>query len=171
MAVFVVVLRALHILGGVFWAGGAIVINGFVMPSVAATRPESGKFMQHLSTASGFTFWMTVASTCALLGGLVLYSPVTGGFNRDIMQSTRGIVLSLGALLGLLAYLEGLFVVGPTVKRMGALAKAATGAGGPPNPENLAKLEAMRVKLARVGVRGAWLLGLTATLMAVARYL
>ena len=171
MAIVIIVLRAMHILGGIFWTGASLVLYGFVVPSASATRPESGRFMQHLAGPSGLTTWMQIASWATVIGGLALFSPVTGQFDGAIMRSPRGIALSVGALLALGAFLEGLLLVGPTARRIGAVGRELMASGKPPTPEQAQQLQAAQVKLQRSGARGAVLLGLAALLMAIARYL
>ena len=44
-----VVLRILHIFGGVFWAGSVFMATGFLLPAVRATGPAvGGPFMRQL---------------------------------------------------------------------------------------------------------------------------
>lgn len=164
MAVMVIVLRALHILGGIFWVGAVLTLNHFVLPAVKATRPASNGFLRRLLGPGGITTWITLAGTAAVVGGLVLFSPVSGHFDRDWMGSTRGVVLSVGALLGLAAYLESLAVLVPASAKYGALATAKVDV---PQDAALEKLEA---KIARTSARGGFVLGFAALFMAVARY-
>lgn len=168
MATLIILVRALHILGGVFWTGASLVLYGFVVPSVDATKPESSRFMQHLAGRSGLTFWMTLASWAAVLGGLALYAPVTGDLDPAVMRTPRGMTLSLGALLALAAFVEGLVVTGPAARKVGAIAREFEGKS--PGPEPLERLQVAQRKMARAGRRGAILLAVAAVLMAVARY-
>ena len=43
-----IVLRLIHILGGIFWVGSALTFFYFVQPTASATAPESQRFMLHL---------------------------------------------------------------------------------------------------------------------------
>lgn len=170
MAILIIALRSLHILGGLFWAGAAIVLYGFVVPSANATRPESGRFMQHLAGSSGLPTWMQVASWVTVVCGLALFAPVTGQLDREVLRSPRGMTLSFGALLALAAFLEGLFVTGPAGRRIGAVGRALAASGQSPTEEQARTLLAAQTRLQRSGARGAVMLGLSAVLMAVARY-
>ncbi len=167
MAILVIVLRAIHILGGIFWVGSMMMLYGFVVPSAAATRPESGRFVEHLLGKMNLSAWMTVASLATVVAGLVLFAPISGQFDSGWMRSTRGIVLSVGALFGVGAMLEGLFVIGPTGRRIGAMGRELK---GPPTPEQSKQFEALQAKLRRAGTRGTWMAGFAAVCMAVARY-
>ena len=169
MYLVIALLRAIHILGGVFWAGSAMTLYGFVMPTAAATRPESGKFIQHFAAASGITAWMTIASLMTVVAGLALASPLGGAIVPGMMRTPRGIALSLGMLLGLATFLEGQFVSAPAGRKLGAIGHAIAEAGGTPSAEQLEQMGELQAKLTRSGTRGAWMLGLTTVLMAVLR--
>ena len=58
-----IALRVLHIGCGVFWAGAAMMLVGFVEPTVRRMGPEGGRFMQHLMGASRFPKAMALAGT------------------------------------------------------------------------------------------------------------
>jgi hypothetical protein len=164
-------LRVMHIVGGVFWAGAAMTLYGFVVPTAAATRPESSRFMQHLAGASGLSAWMTIAAIVTTVAGLALASPLGGAVGPGFMHTPRGIALALGMLLGLGAFLEGMFVTMPAANGLGELGRAAAANGGKLDAGQSARLEALRTRMVRAGTRGAWMLGITATLMAAARLL
>jgi uncharacterized membrane protein len=168
MGYVIIVLRSLHILGGVFWTGAALTLYAFVMPSVMATQPDSRRFAQHLA-AGGLSAWMTIASLATVVGGLALFMPVTGQLEPAVMRTPRGIVLSIAALLGLAAFLEGMAVSAPAARQLGVLA-AAVG-DRTPTAEQAAQMAALQAKMLRVGRRDAALLALVAVLMASARYL
>ena len=171
MAMVVILLRAVHILGGIFWTGAAMLLYWFVMPSAAATRPDSARFMQHLTGSSRLTAWMTISSIASVVAGIALFAPISGSFEPGWMHSTRGIVLSVGALLGLGAALEGQFLTGPTARKLGVLAQQVSASNAGPTAEQTRAMGELQAKLARTGTRGAWLLGFAAALMAAARYI
>lgn len=171
MDILIIVLRATHILGGIFWAGGMILMQAFVLPSVNATRPESARFVQHLIGKRNLPLWMTIASWAAVLGGLGLFAPITGQLEPAIMRSPRGITLSVGALLAIGAFLEGNFVTAPNARRLGAIGREVAASGKGPTPEQTQQMQAAQEKMQRAGVRGAIMVGIASVLMAVARYI
>ncbi len=170
MSILIVVLRAIHIFGGIFWTGAALALYGFVVPSANATRPESGRFMQHLAGQSGLTAWMTIASWATVIAGVALFSPVTGQFSAEVMRSPRGITLSLGALLAIGTFLEGQLLVAPTARKMAAVGRGILETGKPPTPEQVTELQKIQGRLQRAGTRGAVMLSVAAICMAIARY-
>jgi hypothetical protein len=43
-----IILRLVHILAGVFWAGTVFLMAGFLVPTMRATGREGGVFVQYL---------------------------------------------------------------------------------------------------------------------------
>lgn len=171
MAILVIVLRAMHILGGIFWAGGMILMHGFVLPSAEATRPDSGRFMQYLTGKRNLPLWMTLASWATVIGGLGLFAPVTGQLDSAVLRTPRGMTISLGALLALAAFLEGNIVTAPNARKLGAIGREIAASGQGPTPEQLQRMQVVQGKMQRTGVRGTVMVALASVLMAVARYI
>jgi hypothetical protein len=171
MGVLFLVMRAVHILGGIFWVGGAIVMAGFVLPTVKATAPASGAFMRHLTGPANFPKMMSIAGILSVLAGIGMFVTVSGHFDPVWMRSRHGIALSTGGLLAILALLEGLVVTRVAAEKLGSIGRQVAAAGAPPSPEQAQTMGVLQEKLARSVTRGAWMLSLAAVLMAIARYL
>jgi hypothetical protein len=71
-------------------------------------------------------------------------------FSSEWLTTPQGIVLTLGAILGIGAFVLGVFIQRPLVGRMGALAAqiGATGAG--PTPQQAAELQALRQRMQKI---------------------
>ena len=69
MDAVLIVLRFLHIVGGVLWAGSAIFYVLFVEPGVKALGPAGPKFMQELIQARKYPLFMNVVSILTVLAG------------------------------------------------------------------------------------------------------
>jgi uncharacterized membrane protein len=165
------VLHVLHIVAGVVWAGGAILMGFFIAPAVNATRPESGRFMQHLAGPGRLPIVMMIAAWVTVICGIAMFAPATGALPPGIMRSPRGITLSLGALLALGAFLEGILVNAPSARKIGAIGQAIAASGKGPTPEQAQQMQALQGKLSRGTARGAVLLLLAVALMAAARWM
>lgn len=152
----------LHVFFGVLWAGGAIALGLFVVPSVLEAGPGGGMVMAGV-VKRRFPMLMTGSALVVVLTGLRLY---TMRFEGAWLGTPEGIVLSLGGLFGLGAFFIGMLVQKPTVERLGALATKLAAAGAPPSPEQAAELEALRRRLARVARLTSWHLVAAALLMA-----
>src|SRR5580765_2802503 len=135
MGILFLVLRVVHVLGGILWAGGAIVMSAFILPSVRATQPGSGGFMQHLAGPAGFPKIMSIAGLLTVLAGIGMFVTVSGHFDPIWMRSRHGIALSIGAGIAILAMLEGLIVTRASAMKLGTIGAAVKASGVPPTPE------------------------------------
>jgi uncharacterized membrane protein len=169
MTWLVMLLRLLHIGGGVFWAGGTFLFAGVIEPTASAAGPEGGRFIQRLM-GGRFVRAMATAGGLAVVAGIWLFSIDSGGFQPAFMRSGVGVMLSIGGLCGLLAAVVGFGVQGRNAGRMKALMVAVQGQAGGPTPGQLAELEAFRKKLRNGGRLAALLLAITIVCMATARY-
>jgi uncharacterized membrane protein len=156
------VLILLHVAMGIVWAGGAIVLGLFIVPSVLDAGPAGGVVMVGV-VKRRLPILLTVAGGLVVLTGLRLYMQ---RFSGDWLTTPEGIVLTLGAILGLGGFVLGLFVQRPTVQRLGALAADIARAGGAPDATQAGELRALQGKLRRVARLTAWHLAGASLLMA-----
>jgi len=167
---YIVLLRLIHIGTGVFWAGSIFYLAMFIGPAVKAI-PEGGKFMQQLSNTNKFPIVMMVVVTLNILSGVALVDKMSGHFQGAWFSSTFGMTLSIGGGAAIIAYAVGLTVNMPTVKKIAAIGKEVAAAGGPPSPDKIQQLTALRNKLMGATNTVAWLLGIAVACMAVGRYI
>ncbi len=163
-------LRILHIFGVMIWFGGAFTTAVFVVPTARRLGPEGGRFVQSMAGEGGLSATLTIAAWVAVFAGSVMFVMVSGGFDRTFMGSPHGILLSIGATMGILAVLHGTATQAPTAGKLAALSREISAAGGPPSPEQLARILALREKLARNGVIQVVMLAVAAAALATARY-
>jgi putative copper export protein len=164
-------LRVVHIFCGVFWAGAALMIGGFIEPVVKAMGPDGGKFMQRFMGERRFGFYMTMAAWLVVLSGLALFVRGSGGQLGSWFATGYGHTIVTGSIAGILALATGLSVNAPTAARMAGLARAMQAAGGPPKPEQLAEVARLQHRLHRGGLISATLLAISVLCMAAARVL
>jgi putative copper export protein len=159
------VLLFLHILSAIVWAGGVITLSFFIVPSVLEAGPAGGAVMANVTKRRMPTVLITSAIV-VILTGLRLYMM---RFVPSWLATPQGIVLTLGAILGLGGFAIGVFVQRPLVDRLSALAMKVASSGAPPSPAQAAELQSMRDRLRRMArITGFHLLG-AATLMAIHR--
>lgn len=163
------VLRLIHIFAGVFWAGANLLMAFYISPSVKATAPESGKFMQYLAQKSGFPKMAELSGWLTILAGVALYWIVSGGFQPAWFTTHQGIVLTIGGLLAIAGFVVGYVMQKPAAKRLGQIGQEIQAGGGPPSPEQLAEVQAQQAKLAKGGKWTAILLSLSVVFMAIYR--
>lgn len=112
MDLYVVILRNLHIFGGIIWVGFALVVVLALIPAVKNSNAQGHAMMRSLLTNSRFGMIFPISSIVTVVAGLLLYYNVSDGFNSDYMSSSQGIVLSIGVLFGLLAFGHGAAATG-----------------------------------------------------------
>jgi hypothetical protein len=169
---YVIVLLMLHICTGVFWAGATIYLAAFIAPAVKASGAEGTKFMQQLAKTNKLPVVMTLFATVNVICGILLLWKLSDGFqNHDWMVSRRGMILSMGGGLAIIAYLEGLLITRPTVLKVNKLGQAIAAAGGPPSPEQMQQLMAYRKKIFTANNVVAVLLAIAVIAMSVVKYL
>ena len=166
MDILVIGLRLIHVLGGVTWAGGAIAMTYFIMPSIMSTAEAGQKFMGHLMTQTRFSMIMTVAGFATVLAGFTLYGIDSAWFSSAWMSAGPGIGFGIGAVFALVGLGAGIMI-----PRTGA-AMAALGAQikGAPTPEQATQLAALRQRQMLISKVNGYSLIIATLMMATARY-
>lgn len=165
-----ILLRLIHILFGVFWAGTAMFNAIFLIPAVRALGPAGGPVMQEIAGKRKLPVYFLVSGLLTVLSGFGLYWHDSQGFTNGFMRSAGGMTFGIGAVLALIAVLLGIFVVTPAAMRTGKLGAAIAAGGKPPTPEQAAEMQQLQAKLGKMAVVAAALLTLTTIAMAVGRY-
>jgi hypothetical protein len=169
MTLYVIVLRLLHIVGGVFWVGAAWMIAGFLFPTANAA-PEGPKFLQRLFQ-SRLPAVISAAAGLNILAGLLLYWRDSGGLRLDWIMTRAGLGFTLGSVAAIAAFVIGVAVSKPAADKLGALGKEIAAGGQPPTPEQAAAMQALAKRTADAATWVAALLAISLIAMSIARYL
>ncbi|MCC7208176.1 MAG: hypothetical protein IT323_12780 [Anaerolineae bacterium] len=137
MNTVILLLRILHVVGGVFWVGSAILYFYFVAPSVKGLGPARPQFLQGFIERRRYPMFMNISSAVTILAGALLYWNSSGGLQTAWIQTPTGIGFTIGSVAAILAYLLGFILIRPRGQRLGQLGKEIAMAGGPP-PATLA---------------------------------
>jgi uncharacterized membrane protein len=170
MDAYMVVLRIVHILAGVFWVGSALLIFFFLQPAAREVGPAAGPLMTHLSQKKRLPDITLAAAGLTILAGLLMYWRDSGGFDPDWIGTAFGVAITVGSVSAIAAVALGASVVRPSMKKAGAIAQAAAAAGGP-TPEQGAEIQALQQRVSAIGNIVTPLLVLAVIAMAAARYL
>lgn len=162
-----IVLRLVHIISGIFWVGGGLVMFFFIVPTLGATAEAGQKFAQHLLTQTRFTAIVTSAAILTVLAGASLYWIDSDGLTSAWMQSGAGLGFAIGAFFALIGLIFGL-MVGNT---NGTLAKLGSQIQGSPTPEQMTQIGALRKRLSVISPINTYSLIFATLFMAIARYL
>lgn len=171
MQILILLLRVVHILAGVFWAGATWLLAGWVTPAVELSGPAGQTFMQTLVRKRRLSDGLTAAAVLTILSGLYLFWVASSGLRPGWFRTGLGLSLTIGALAGIATFLIGMFVSRPSASRLGQLATRAHAGGGPPDPETLAEMKMLSEQLNQAGIWTAVLLAISVLGMAAAERL
>ena len=153
----VMVLRVIHILCGVYWAGTLFFLVTLLQPSVADAGPEGGKVQQALIRRR-FLEVVPLMAILTILSGIELYRRISGGFDVAWIASGAGTTLTVGVVAALVAFAIGMSVLRPSAKKVGPLVQQAQGM--PEGAEREAVFADIQRLRQRMVVGGRWVAGL-----------
>lgn len=143
---FATVLRLLHIASAIFWVGTAFFMLLFLEPVVQRAGEVGNQIMDALASRTRFPLAIALSAITTVLTGLVMYEQAYG-FDPATMLSSK-LPLSLGATSGILAALTGFYFQGRSIRALVALGATIARQGSPPNPEQLARMQLHRQRVA-----------------------
>ena len=122
------VLRLVHILGGLFWVGAGLFTTFFLAPALKASGPAAGgAVMGHLLKRHMMTI-MPIVALLTILSGIRLMWIVSAA-SPHWFQHAQGHTYSVAGALSIIAFLTGIFVVRPTMNKAGRLSQSAASDG------------------------------------------
>jgi uncharacterized membrane protein len=170
MSVVLIILRLIHILAGVYWAGTMFFFVTFLEPSLRSMGPDGGKVMIRFFER-GYLKLIPIVAILTILSGLWLLWRQSAGFDAVYMGSTLGMAFSTGGLLAIVAFIIGIAVTRPAAARIWELSGQVPQATSEEVRNSLmaeiGKNRARTVISARIIVV---LLFMAVALMAIARY-
>jgi hypothetical protein len=170
MAAEVLVLRLVHVLGGIAWVGFAAFNTYFLIPSLGEAGPAAGPVMGGLQKRRLFTV-MPIIALLTILAGLRLLMITSTGFSAAYFATRPGIAYLVGAVTGIVGFLIAVTMTRPSMVRAGELLAARVTAGPEALPAIDAKVAALRARASASGQVSTMILIISAASMAVARYL
>lgn len=171
MDFYMILLRFLHIAGGVFWVGTIFFMAFFLMPAVQAAGPDGGKFMKVFGRVSNLSRVLPLAALTTIISGLLMFWRLSGFLSPAWLTTPAGIALSIGGLAALLAFFGPANSIARTMKRTMAIAQAMESAGGPPSEAKMAELKGLQAKIPGYYRQLTFLMAVAVLCMAIFRYL
>jgi|SRR4051794_22289249 hypothetical protein len=164
-----IILRLIHILAGVFWAGTAFLMAGFLIPTMRATGREGGIFVQYLMRERRLQASLGIAMLLTVLSGIAMYARLAAATHGAWAGTAPGKAYGVGAVAAIVGGLVGAIFSGSAGRRLAAIG-ARIGTAGP-SAEQQAEMGRLQGRI-RTGTRlAAGCLAVAAGAMAVARYL
>jgi uncharacterized membrane protein len=171
MDIYLFILRLIHIVAGVFWAGGLFTLAMFILPSINTTMPEGAKVMQRMMAGYRFPVHMLNAAGLTVFSGILMYAKLSLGFKLQWIVSPHGICLTIGGLAAIIAFLLGIFINKPRADRIGRIGKEIMQAGGLPTESQVAEMTNLRLAMTQMTRYMAFLVMIAVIGMAIAKYI
>jgi uncharacterized membrane protein len=159
-------LRIIHIVAGVFWVGGTLIMTIFIGPTVGATAEAGQKFVGHLTNNMKFSNRMSAAAGLTILAGAILFWIDSQGFTSAWMTSGAGRGFGIGAGFALIGFVFGM-LIGRTTK---AMAQLGAQFQGKPTAEQTVQMQAIRRQQATYSNVSVAALIIAVIVMSIARY-
>ena len=171
MHLTILVLRLIHIIGGVLWVGAVVLLVLFIEPVSRILGPAGGRLMAELGKKRMHIYMMAMGGL-AVLSGILLYGIDSAWFSSPWVKTPQSTALQLGGTIAIIAMVLGAAVSRPSVEKLGVLMpkKDALPAGAERDALQ-AECDKLSHRLQSVTRWVAILLVITAALMAVARYI
>ena len=163
------VLRVVHILGGIFWVGSAMFMTLFLLPAIAKAGPNAGSVLGALR-ARGLLGVLPVVALVTMASGVRLLWIISGGFAAAYFRSTTGHIYAGAGIAAIVSFLISLLVARPAAIRTGQLGGTLAGATAEQRSAVMLEMERLRRRAAVANGIVLTLLGLAAAGMAVGRY-
>jgi uncharacterized membrane protein len=164
------VLRVVHVVAGVFWAGAVLFVAHFLEPAVREAGPDGAKVMQALQKRR-YLDVLPAAAALTLVSGFWLYWRTFGRVHPGPGAQGPEIALGIGGLVSLVAFVVGVSVMRPSALRIGRVGAELDQAPPERKAALVEELGRLRGRMRLAGRVVAALLGVVIVTMAVARYL
>lgn len=170
LTLYLIVLRLVHVVASMCWAGGGFIFFLFIEPTAKTLAPMGMQFVQHMVNKRRFSIFMVISSTLTVLSGALLVWQAASGHWLAWLQTGPGLGFALGSLVGIVVYFIGMFGVNPRAKRLAQIGAQIQAAGGAPTPAQGAELQKLDKEMSSFSLADFLLVALSLVLMATARY-
>lgn len=170
LVIYLIVLRLIHVVASLFWAGGSAIFFLFVEPTAKKLAPMGMDFVEHMITKQRFSIFMVVNSSLTVLSGALLFWQDASGQWLTWMGTGPGLGFTLGSIAGVVVYLIGMFGVNPRAIKLSQIGAEVKASGGPPTAEQGALLQKISKEMSTLSLVDFALVIVSLALMGTARY-
>ena len=162
-----ITLRVLHIVSGVFWAGGVFFFTLIMEPRLRALGPTIQRpAMQSITPVMGPAF--AIAGVISMVTGIAIVFVLRSGDLSSVFDSRWGWTILVGFISTLIAAAIGF---GSALKTVRLMRDVATGfEGRSPNPDEMQLLQSLSARLIVLGRAVFVFLLITLLAMSSARF-
>lgn len=165
------VLRLVHVLGGIFWVGSLMFTSFFLVPVVRSSPAVAGQVMAGLQRRRLFII-LPIVAFLTIASGIRLLMIASAGFSSAYFSTSAGRTFGAGAVAATVAFLLSVLVSRPGfvhVGRLGVSLATTTDEGA--RERITAEMQRLSRRVAIANAIVVALLLLTAAGMATARYM
>ena len=155
-----------HVLFASLWFGGGVYQVRIIGGTLRAAGPQAGGFMAALARRKGIGWYFAVTGGLAILFGGALYAKEVADKAIGGAFEGRGLWLTLGAIMAVLAYLHGMAFNLPLERKWMRFSNSLK---GPPTKEQGEQLMHFGMKLGKNGAVSVLMVGLAMLLMLLSR--
>lgn len=164
-----IVLRIIHVLGGIVWVGTMVFMGFFLAPAMSTMGPAAAQVMGGLQKRK-FMVFLPIVAVLTILSGLRLMMVMSGTFGPGYFQSPMGRTFAGAGVASIVAFVIGIVVNRPAMMKMGTLQQSM--ASDPVSKDAIAgEIRKLQQRMAIAGTVVTVLLLVAALGMAIARYL
>ena len=169
MLAAMLIFRLFHVISGVVWVGGVVLLAFFITPAVRAAGPSGGQVMRQLLVRTPIAAYFPSVGGLTVLSGLGMFWVNSRIAVGNWGGTGPGITYSIGGLAGLLALVIGGVMIGRAIGELRRIAISSDPAA-PPSAEQAARIALLQQRVDK-GTRIVLpLLAIAVVAMAVARY-
>jgi uncharacterized membrane protein len=167
----ILVLRLVHILGGIFWVGSLMYTSFFLVPVVRSSPAVAGPVMAGLQKRRLFVV-LPIVALLTIASGSRLFMIDSAGFSDAYFATNVGRAYEAGGVAAIVAFLISMLVSRPAFVRAGKLGASLSAVMDEPGRLRImAEMQRLNRRAAVANGVVLALLVLTAAAMATARYL
>ncbi|MEO5903468.1 MAG: hypothetical protein ABIQ55_05585 [Gemmatimonadaceae bacterium] len=170
-AALMIVLRLIHVIAGVFWAGTAFLIAWFLIPTHRATGQAGLTFVSELMVRRKLRVYLAAAMGFTILSGLAMYVRMMMLTHGTWAHTTSAKVLGFGAICAIIGGGVGTSISGRTGAKMVALGQQIQATGQPETDAHRAQIDGYLSTMQGAMRIAAGLILIAIATMASARYL
>lgn len=165
------VLRVVHIVGGMFWVGATMFMTFFLAPVLASMGPGAGPVMGGLAKRRLMVV-LPIVAVLTMLSGTRLMMIASANFQAAYFQSPSGRAFAWGGTFAIVAFVFGMLVSRPAMMKAGALGQQLAAATDDASRARImTELNSARRRGSIGGAIVLTILIVSVILMSVARYM
>jgi len=165
------ILRLVHIFGGIFWVGSLAFTSFFLIPAMGSSPAVAGQVMAGLQKRRLFTF-LPIVALLTITSGIRLLSIASASSSGAYFSTSTGRIYAASAVAATVAFLTSLLISRPGFVRVGRLgASLATTTDQGTRQRITAEMQRLSRRVTIANAIVVALLLLAAAGMATARYM